>query len=251
MNSIRKERFYVQFQCYNYNTQLNQIVRKTLLLIQKVSTNPTVLDRTAMLLMKFPALKVPKITVATFDQLHFNRKTERYRPALHIARLLLLNFHPGLQGGQHQVLALLFNMNQLWEKFLFRLLRKETTSDFSVAEQVAKPIWQRQYVRPDILIDYQGQKIILDAKWKALTKAQPSAEDLRQMFAYNHHFNASRSILVYPKVHATQSIAAPFHQSRNGQKHYCEMLFLRVLDERTGRLDMNLGQTLKMKLIGK
>jgi 5-methylcytosine-specific restriction enzyme subunit McrC len=81
------------------------------------------------------------VSAATFSNLSWNRKTEPYRKVMKIAEMLLLNFHPDVARGQHNVLALMFDMNLLWEKFVFACLRKNLIN-CSVMAQNTRLFWQ-------------------------------------------------------------------------------------------------------------
>ena len=72
----------------------------------------------------------------------------------------------------------------------------------------------------------------------------PSDEDLKQMYVYDHHFEAGRSILVYPKVYDFQSIMDPFRLQKDGKEHYCQTAFLEILGE-DGRLFNAIGKRLR------
>jgi len=87
-------------------------------LLFQINYNPVLSSRLGALLLNFPEMSGIKITDALFEKLPFDRKTESYKNAIEIARLILLNYHPDVSTGQHDVLALMFDMNILWEQFV-------------------------------------------------------------------------------------------------------------------------------------
>jgi 5-methylcytosine-specific restriction enzyme subunit McrC len=145
-----------------------------------------------------------KINESTFDRIVFNRKTQSYKKAIELSRLILLQYHPDLSNGRNHVLALMFDMNKLWEEFVLASLRKTKLPDITLSSQVPKFFWKpnignRSSIKPDIIINQNKPDcVVLDTKWKNLNKYNPSPEDLRQMYVYLDYYKAKKVALVYP-----------------------------------------------------
>jgi len=201
-NLVHQERFYVNHTVYDRQHPLNQVIYKTIILIQRINTNSALSSRIGALLLDYPEVPYIQVTDGWFERLRYNRKTEHYRKAIEIARLLLLNYHPDLQRGRNHVLALMFDMNLLWEKFVYVSLRKHLSAD-AVLPQQKKPYWKLTghsavRLKPDILVKKNGKAFVIDTKWKVLDRPRPSDEDLRQMYAYLKYFQAEQAVLCYP-----------------------------------------------------
>ena len=203
-NAVHKERFYVCHTTYDNQHQLHCILYKAIHLLKRINSNALLSNRLGSLILDFPEMPDIKITESLFSKLNYNRKTEKYRNAIEIARLLLLNYHPDVRSGQNDVLALMFNMNLLWEKFVYSSLRKHKSSDTEIKSQTKKGFWKpdngnRSSIKPDIVIHPNNERcVVLDTKWKNLNGKNPSPDDLRQMYVYMKYYNAKKVALVYP-----------------------------------------------------
>jgi len=244
-NLVHQERFYVRYTEYNRTNIFNQIVYKTLCLIPSISNTPWLTDKVNRLLLDFPEMPDCKISASTFDKLLFDRKTERYKEALLISKMLLLNYRPDIRGGSENVIAILFDMNKLWEEFVYRRLVKAATEGVSISRQQKKDFWwndssgYHKKVKPDIVVVKNGITIIIDTKWKIVDDSTPGDEDLKQMFVYNLLWDAPKSYLLYPGKHQNNEgsylhfeLSIPKKQD-DYEKHYnhCSLMFLDLINK--------------------
>lgn len=211
-NLVHKERFYVTYTQYSDEHTIHEILYKTLKLLAHLNTNPFIKGKIGSLSLNFPEMKDIKVNESTFKKIVFDRKNQHYQIALKIAKLLLLNHHPAISKGRNDVLALMFNMNSLWEQFILVTLKRKLKT-YTISSQVSKSFWKpvsgySSKMRPDIILKCKEslENYVLDTKWKNLNGYNPSPEDLRQMYVYHRFYQAKKVALVYPyHQHAIQN----------------------------------------------
>jgi hypothetical protein len=59
------------------------------------------------------------------------------------------------------------------------------------------------------------------------------------MYVYNHHWNAHKSILLYPQADGQVSIDGNFALNMNDKKHSCMLLFADVIRNKTINKDIS------------
>ncbi len=250
-NLVHKERFYTHHTVYNHNHLLHQILFEALHLVNQLSNSSHLQDRIGRVLLDFPEQARIKANANHFSKLKVSRKTKPYQKAIEIARLLLLNYRPDLSSGQQNLLALMFDMNQLWEEYVYRILKKNLHKEWMVMGQQRQKFWEHKSIRPDIVLQSRAnpeKTFVIDTKWKVIDNLHPADNDLKQMYVYNHHWKSSKSLLLYPKANDTQkdrlgTYSLPFKD----KPHSCILGFVDVVDDKG--LKQNLADQIMEKLI--
>ncbi len=247
-NSLRPQYVYTKLQTYDYQSPIHQVLYKALKILSQFWVSPPLTNQINYLLQGFPPQADIKVTAQWFDRLNLSRVSTKYKKALELAKLIVLQHSPDVRAGHFSVLALLFDMNLLFEKWIYRQLQKNLPQGWTIQGQVSKRFWANRRLKPDICLQYQGKNYILDTKWKILQRPNPSSEDLRQMYAYNHIFEARQSMLVYPNVfgltNRIEPYTAPLWIEGEEERHCCQIVFVDLLDSQG-----NLNSKIASKII--
>lgn len=248
-NVARTDRFFTQTFKYSYQHPFNQLIFSALELLKTLPLRNEIVLYLQALYQQFPSIEPWRNALPDLEKLPLNRQTLRYKNALQTAILILQQLQPDVRAGRLPVLAILFDMNQLFELFIFKQLQKEANENLQVKRQVPKPFWNRRSIQPDIVLKIDNQPIVIDTKWKKLQKVSPTMEDLRQLFVYNQYFNAKDSVLVYPQVHDLEDLPpVPFQPTKaDSETYYCQVRFVALV--RDGQLNRELGQELLQKIL--
>ena len=151
----------------------------------------------------------PVVALRQTQRLIWTRATERYRPSFELARRLLRDLSPELEGGDANSWAFLVDMNAVFEGFC----RAALEAKFGVAVQEQVHIGHllrapRNAIvqKPDFVWNVGGQHWIGDAKWKMLGEVAGaiSPADARQLAVYAlmsaQHNPLPATALLYPTL---------------------------------------------------
>lgn len=237
-NLIHKERFYTTHQIYAKDHLIHQILSFALNIIEDFSKGTYLYSRCKTVQLDFPEVKNIRINKTTFSRIKNSRKSAPYKTALEIARFIILNYAPNISSGDEKMLALLFDMNSLWEEYVLVKMKKEALKieDTEVYGQSSKEFWQGITIRPDIVVKKPERVYVIDTKWKNIQNFKPSTQDLRQMYVYNEYWESVQSMLLYP---ATSTVAPDFRNFKE-REHQCAIGRLNIIED--GKLKGDIGR---------
>ena len=236
-NLIHKERFFVEHQVYDTDHVLHSLLKRALEIVGQLSRADGVGKRAQGLDWAFEQVTDRTLTPQVLDRITLDRKTAPYARAVQLAKMIVVNHAPDLKGGSMPLIGLMFDMNRLFEEFVFRILRKASRSaaykemGLNVRNQRSMRFWNRKTIRPDIVVEYtkaeQRARVIVDTKWKVPPNGKPNDADLKQMFVYNLQFDASESVLLYPASAGSSAVAGSYAASArlSGWSHQCRMQY--------------------------
>ena len=237
-NILHKERFFTSHHIYNKENLFNLILKKALITLTNMVISNDLTSRTERLLLYFEDIHLDLSKYNIFNKLKFNKHNQHYKEALLYAQFILGKKSPSIESGKENVLAILFDMNLLFEKFIYsQIKRQESKFDnliLKVSKQKSKSFWNKRIIKPDIILEYtkeKNERIVIDTKWKILDSIKPSDADLKQMFTYNIHYGSSNSVLMYPFTNLSSTIPIRFYPSESLDKeHYCQIYFIDIFD---------------------
>jgi 5-methylcytosine-specific restriction enzyme subunit McrC len=259
-NLLHRERMYTAHETYDPDNTFNHILKCALGIVEHLAVRSSLSARAAALNLSFEHISEFRVTPETFERLVLDRKTERYRRAIKLARLIILNYSPDLRGGHEHVVAILFDMNKLFERFiLVQLIRAQIAfadRRLRVEGQASKRFWTSRSIRPDVMADFDHgvtrERIILDTKWKVPKDGLPADDDLKQMYAYNLHFGGRRGVLVYPRADTEQNgTCQPYARSTglpSDHTHECATYYVDLFDDHQ-KLRRDIGAKLIERVI--
>ncbi|QNK78665.1 restriction endonuclease [Winogradskyella sp. PAMC22761] len=239
-NAVHKERFYTTHQVYDTNHVLHQVLYKALTIVDQFTKGTRLCDLSSRVLLNFPAVDKKTITAQQLKTIKLNRKSNSYTEALELARLIILNYSPDISSGKEKMLSLLFDMNDLWETYILKQVKKACEgTDIEVSGQESKSFWGNNSLRPDIVLRQGEKTFVIDTKWKRPLRSSASVSDLRQMYSYCRFWDAEKAMLLYPgdasenkfKSYLTDDYLKVHEDEHSRIDHQCKMGFVSVLDD--------------------
>lgn len=256
-NIVHAERFYVSHQVYDRDNIYNSILEQTLYCVNAINASDSINKTTGKLLLDFPECDAVKISEGLFQKLVYDRKTERYKNAIELARIILLNYHPDLKGGNNNILAIMFDMNLLWESYIIKMLSMAShnwETECKINPHEKRGFWehpnQSLHLIPDIIVRNNGKTYILDTKWKY--QKDTTTEDVRQMYAYGNYWGANERYLMYPdkvknQVDKTKGVFYDPASKKLSTNNFCGLMYIDLLGT-DKNLNKNIGKRILEEL---
>ncbi len=207
-NLIRPEKLACEFDELSVDTPLNRVLKATVRLLESHARSA---DNRHRLLELRTRLESVANSASPLQALQERVRLDRTNTAFHelyrLAKLLLQRAWQSTNIGKSSGIALLFPMNDLFEAFVARSLKRalpgrnvriQDSSKFVLWDEIKKENLMR--LRPDLVVD---KDTVIDTKWKRLDETEQehlgvSQADVYQMIAYGLAYKAKRLMLLYP-----------------------------------------------------
>jgi len=243
-NYVHQEKFFVQYDIFDTNRPENRLIKSTIRLLHRKTTNIRNKRDLSVLLASFDGIDYSANYKNDFSQHIKNRNIKEYETAMSWCRVFLFNRSFTAFAGSEVAFALLFPMELLFESYVAaKLKQKLDKTSFSMTTQ-DKTYHLFDYpskkfcIRPDIVIAKKadGSIKVLDTKWKLLSanvvNLGISQSDMYQMYAYSKKYEAKAAILLYPLNEAVKPIIdEPTYISKDGVTVKVMFIDLTDIDE--------------------
>ena len=235
-NSFNASRVYCEFDEYAVDRPINRLIKGALLIVNRLTTDPTNQRRCRELLFWFDGVPGTIDPRLDFQRMRHDRLVQHYAPAMPLCRLILENLNPLTQQGENQVVSMLFPMETVFEAFVAAKL----SSQFA-RWRVSKQVWGQALVdehlgrkmfnlSPDIVFTQGQSRVIADTKWKLIDEGNRSDKygisqaDIYQLFGYSRKYLEQQDyrevILIYPASDTFTEPLEPFWYRESSEVLY-------------------------------
>ena len=210
---------------FMFDNLLNQIIKCTCIFLMNLTNQKENQNIIRNILIKLSNVKQRNCMPYDCDQVHLSMKNSQYNIILNMSKMFLLNKINSQNIGYTDAFCFLFPAELLFEGFvggfikdIFKTKAKVRTqaSDQYLAELIVdgESFGNVFQLKEDILIEYNGNIIILDTKYKEIEKfskvkenkkLKVSDNDMKQMAIYAIKRGAKKLYLIYP-LHKNEAL---------------------------------------------
>ena len=207
-NPVRMDRHVVNYQNYEQNNALNNIVKTMVIRLLRLTQDSNIKNRLKKALLFLDDASETLLSIELFDSVRFTRLNMQFKPVFEMAKMFFLNLSPESYAGDETVFSFLVPLNELFEYYLYKVF-SNLGNEFNAKYQnrhrfVFSPKGDDVYIKPDILLEKSNKLVLIaDAKYKnpnyengRYTKINQS--DIYQVFAYARSYGVNNVALVYP-----------------------------------------------------
>jgi len=186
-NNFHNQNIYCEFDEFSMDNELNRFFLFAINIFKRYSSYSNlyrceaVLDEVALINVNLKKLNI-----------NFDRINSRFKHSFNLALMILQKLVPLVEKGADRSFAFLFDMAEVFEKFVGRIYQEIDSS--AILQKQAN--FGSLVLKPDILTDSK----IIDTKYKKLNRQEDLlAQDKYQMFVYGTNFKVKDTMLLYPK----------------------------------------------------
>lgn len=217
---------FCRFEEFSIDNRLNQIFNTCISnIIMNVRNSDTIkiLNHLKVIFSDVSYIDISNRNVLEYK---FTRLNSRFEPSFLLAKMILNSYSSIGNKGEDKSFAILFEMNDVYEKYITNLLMlnlddciihsQHSNHKLLRNEKTNKSIFA---LKPDIVVEIDDkEKIIIDTKWKnigeGLNRHGVKREDFYQMYAYlTKYKDANVAILLYPSNNKIKKFDNEFIES--------------------------------------
>lgn len=205
-NSSNQAKFYCEYDEFSENNILNQLFLFVSTCLYNIS-NDSYNKRTLKFIMNYySGIKLVRFDRFKAEKIKLSRNQELFKKPFNLAKMFVEKTSVDLSKNKFENIALIWDMNKLFEEFVFEIMKKnETTLGWKFTAQKGKRLLvgddnKKRNTYVDIFAENDNDKIILDTKYKIFTGTDNfSNADVFQVSTYCLLHNTNKAVLIYPR----------------------------------------------------
>ena len=214
-NHSNKARFYCAFDEFSENMVYNQLIKSTLIKLNRVSKSHYNRTNIIQILHHFESVSESEDHISDFRKVgENNRLFLNYKQAISWSEVFLMNKSFTNFSGNSRNIAILFPMERIFEDYIGYLMKNYAdgheikTQDKSYYLVSNHKNNEKFGLKPDIVATNESnqEQIIFDTKWKLIDETKGnknyniSQADMYQLYAYGKKYDLKNGFPTEPKL---------------------------------------------------
>lgn len=230
-NVASKHKIHCRFSEFTENIRINQIFRYTVFLLLRITADPDNYSLLRQLEFILSDISLKRIKAEDFSKIHLNRLNRYLEPLVQLCKLFITHGTIQLFHEKLETFSFVFDMEELFEEFIAEFIKRHKSQLLPSGTKVKSQDKTKKLVdspeplftiKPDILINSKGKKLLIDTKYKMLDPKDRrfgvSQADLYQMLAYSVKHGCKQAVLLYPKHLKIKTPSMPYTIRFNGSE---------------------------------
>lgn len=200
-NAVNRQFTFCRYGDFTWDIPENQVIRQVVHLLGVWNFAPALRGRLWRLDGQLGEVSPAWLPLGTFDRFRYHRLNAGYEPIHSLCWLFLSGASLSEHAGDFRFPGFLIDMNDVFEAFVTRILRKHLAPELAVADQVAETLDEERRIgmRVDLKFMRGGRVVAVgDCKYKLQSEQDAKVADVYQVLAYATALRVTRGFLFYP-----------------------------------------------------
>ena len=208
-NCSNSAKFYCEYDEYSENNILNQLFLFVSTCLYYITNNGYNKKTLKLIMNYYSDIELVRFDKFKANKIKLSRNQELFKKPFMLAKMFIENATIDLTNTKIENIILLWDMNKLFEEFVFELLKRNENyfCDWKFTAQKGKYLFKNNNDKPrmtnvDIYAENNetNEKVIIDTKYKKFETLDDVANsDIYQVTTYCLLHRANKGILLYPQ----------------------------------------------------
>ena len=203
-NSANQAKFYCEYDEFSENNLLNQLFLFVTTCLYNISNDSYNKKTLKFIINYYVDIELIRFDKFKANKIKLNRNQELFKKPFNLAKMFVEKTSVDLSKNKFENISLVWDMNKLFEEFIFEVMKK-SNPEWTFTAQKGKKLLdgdnnKKRNTFVDIFAENNDKKIIIDTKYKKFTSTNDfSNADVFQVSTYCLLHNTNHAILLYPR----------------------------------------------------
>lgn len=213
-NCTNQAKFYCEYDEFSENNLLNQLFLFVSTCLYNISNNSYNKKTLKFIINYYSDIDFVRFDKFKVRKIKLTKNQELFKKSFNLAKMFVEQTSVDLSKNKFENITLVWDMNKLFEEFIFELIKREIPKCSPIAQKTKRLLRSIQETKRDTKVDIlvQHPQVIIDTKYKKFTCFDDIKNaDIFQVSTYCLLHKYNRAVLLYPQFEEKEPDITNFH----------------------------------------